>query len=86
MDEAVNRSDGGRSYLIRTDQCLGEGADRQDELVAPARAELGNCSFVMRIGAIKESDNDPSIDDDQRHSRRSFLRYPLGYMPVRLPA
>jgi hypothetical protein len=47
---------------------------------------MSNRGLVMRIGSIEESDDDPRIDYDQRHSRRSLLRYPFGYVPVRLPA
>ena len=84
--ECVDRRNGSSSHLIRADQCLREGARRQHERIVTALAEMSNRGLVMRIGSIEESDDDPGIDNDQRHSRRSLLRYPFGYVPVRLPA
>jgi hypothetical protein len=41
---------------------------------------------MMRVLRVEESDDDAGVDDDQRHSERSLLRYPRPYSPVRHPA
>src|SRR5512144_3064120 len=41
---------------------------------------------MMRVVSVEESDDDACVDNDQRHSERSLLRYPRPYSPVRHPA
>jgi hypothetical protein len=41
---------------------------------------------MVRVARVKERDDDARVEDDYRHSPRSFCRDPFGYTPVRRPA
>ena len=62
------------------------GRHWQDEIVELGAPERRDRRAMMRVLSVEESDDDACVDDDQRHSERSLLRYPRPYSPVRHPA
>lgn len=57
---------------------FGVGAGWEHEVFAPEPVNGGNRRHVMRIAGVEECDHDARVEDDYRHSRRSFSRAPFG--------
>lgn len=84
--ESLDDRDGVGSAAPGIDEDLGICARWQDQRL-PMRLPDGHARRRMvRVARVEERDNDARVEDDYRHSRRSFCRDPFGYTPVRRPA
>ena len=60
------------------DENLRIGAGRQDQPLSAHPRERGHGGRMVRVAAVEQRDDDARVDDDYRHSRRSFFRDPFG--------
>ena len=60
------------------DENLRMGAGRQDQPLSAHLRERGHGGRMVRGAAVAQRDDDARVDDDYRHSRRSFFRDPFG--------
>ena len=65
---------------------LGVGARRQDECFTASLPYGGYGGGVVRVAGVEQRDDDAGVEDDYRHSRRSFCRVPFPNTPVSRPA
>ena len=65
---------------------LGVRACRQDESFTAGLPYGGYGCGVVRVAGVEHRDDDAGVEDDYRHSRRSFCRVPFGKTPVSRPA
>ena len=68
------------------DENFGVRARRQDEHLATYLPDGRARRRMVGVACVEERDDDARVEDDYRHSRRSFCRAPFGYTPVRRPA
>ena len=50
----------------------------QDQHFAARLAYAGHGGSVVSVARVEQRDNDARVEDDYRHSRRSFCRDPFG--------
>jgi len=65
---------------------LGVRARRQDECFTACLPYGGDGGGVVRVAGVEQRDDDPGVEDDYRHSRRSLCSVPFGKTPVSRPA
>lgn len=65
---------------------LGVRARRQDECFTACLPHGGYGGGVVRVAGVEQRDDDAGVEDDYRHSRRSFCSVPFGKTPVNRPA
>ena len=84
--ESPDDRDGVGSATPGIDEDLGVCARRQDERFTACLPYGDYGGGVVRVAGVEQRDDDARVEDDYRHSRRSFCRDPFGYTPVRRPA
>ena len=57
---------------------LGVRAGRQDQRFASRLPHGGHRRGVVRVARVQQRDDDARVEDDYRHSRRSFRSDPFG--------
>jgi len=65
---------------------LGVRARRQDECFTACLPYGGYGGGVVGVAGVERRDDDAGVEDDYRHSRRSFCSVPFGKTPVSRPA
>jgi len=60
------------------DEDLGVRARGQDQLLPPCPADGSDRGGVVGVVRVEERDDKARVEDDYRHSRRSFRRDPFG--------
>lgn len=70
--------DRSRSAAPRIHEDLRVGARRQDQGVLSRFAHGGHGRGVTRVARIEQGDDDARVENDYRHSRRSFSTAPFG--------
>ncbi len=60
------------------DENLRVGAGRQDQPLSARLRERGHRGRMVRVAGVEQGDDDARVDDDYRHSRRSFFSDPFG--------
>ena len=60
------------------DENLGVGAGRQDQPLSASLRERGHGGRMVRVAGVEQRNDDTRVDDDYRHSRRSFFSDPFG--------
>ena len=65
---------------------LGVRARRQDERFTACLPYGGYGGGVVRVAGVEQRDDDAGVEDDYRHSRRSFCSVPFPKTPVSRPA
>lgn len=65
---------------------LGVRARRQDQCFTACQPYGGYGGGVVSVAGVEQRDDDPSVEDDYRHSRRSFCSVPFLKTPVSRPA
>ena len=76
--ESSDDGDGLRPAPPRVDENLGISARGKYQLLAAEPADHPDRRGVVGIVRVEERNDDARIEDDYRHSRRSFCRVPLG--------
>ena len=51
---------------------------RQDQALPPRLCDGGHGCRVMHIARVEQRNDDTRVEDNYRHSRRSFFRAPFG--------
>lgn len=75
-----------RCHSVWTNEHLRERARREQLVIGSTRLQRGDRGGMVRVARIEERDDDAGVEDYAGHSRRSFFRYPFGYIPVNAPA
>lgn len=60
------------------DEDLGVRARRQNECFTACPPYCGDGGGVVRVAAVEQRNDDAGVEDDYRHSRRSFCSVPFG--------
>lgn len=60
------------------DKDLGVCAGGEDQLLPPRMTDGRDRRGVVRVVRVEKRDDDAGVEDDYRHSRRSFRREPFG--------
>ena len=60
------------------DEDLGIGTRRQDQRLAARLSESGRSRGVVGVARVEQRDDNTRVEDDYRHSRRSFWSDPFG--------
>lgn len=85
-EKLFHTRDGGGTAACGPHKDFSVPAGRKNELIGTYGVECPDGCRVMPVARIEKADDYTGVEDDQRHSRRSRSRYPLGNAPVKEPA
>ena len=76
--EAPDDGDRLRATTRGINEDLGVGTRREDQHIAARLTESGRGRGVVGVARVEQRDDDARVEDDYRHSRRSFWSDPFG--------
>lgn len=80
VDEGINGRDGRAAGATRSHEHLGVGRRRENQLggIEQRRGQGLPGGLVVKVVRIEHGDDDPRVEHDHAHSRRSSSRLPWG--------
>ena len=76
--ESPDHGDSTEAPTPGIDEDLGVGARGQDQGLPAPLPDGSHGGRVVRVVGVEQGNDDARVDDDYRHSRRSFCRAPFG--------